>query len=163
MNVAANPAARFVEGVEVASTAFEWSATHIDSTGGSGSVLLTDGARSAFVKQVRHPSQWSNELHVLWPGHWRKTQVAAYLDDGTFYAAYGKREHAPHAAWREANAVAGVVVTLDEAHNTAAVAFFRDAALTHTIAVTGDAHRHVRQLRIEVRVHPNGAVTLLDR
>lgn len=163
MNTAANHAARFVEGVEVASTAFEWSATHIDSTGGSGSVLLTDGARSAFVKQVRHPSQWSNELHVLWPGHWRKTQVAAYLDDGTFYAAYGKREHAPHAAWREANAVAGVVVTLDEAHNTAAVAFFRDAALIHTIAVTGDAHRHVRQLRIEVRVHPNGAVTLLDR
>lgn len=155
----------FVSTVEVSSTVkFRWSSSEIDSKGWSGSVLVNEGARSLFLEQIRPPTEWSNEIHVLWPGNWRQTQVAAYLDDGTVYSSYGKRVSATQRTWRTPQSIAGVVVVLDEKSNAATINFYhgKEKTLVATLVVKGDS-QPVCNLRLEVRAHPNGAVRLLPQ
>ncbi len=56
-----------MEGPPESSMMLIWDAHSITSKGWSGSILLSKNANSVFVEQIRAPSQYSNEIHVLWP------------------------------------------------------------------------------------------------
>jgi hypothetical protein len=138
-----------------------WDRTGISSNGWSGSITISKHTRKLFVEQIRAPSNWSNELHVIFPGCWRQTQVAAYLDDGTFYLSYGQKViSAPSCPWRNPGSRAGVVVEIDKQSNTAKIHFFNNFQLVSTFFLSGGLHQ-VSDLLIELRVHPHGAMRII--
>lgn len=151
---------RLSEGPTAPCQHLHWDRTGISSNGWSGSITISKNSRKVFVEQVRAPSQWSNELHVIFPGCWRQTQVAAYLDDGTFYLNYGQRITSPLSPWRASGSRAGAVVDIDLLFNSAKINFYNNFQLVFTTSVTGGQNR-VSDLLIELRVHPHGALKLI--
>jgi hypothetical protein len=151
-----------IEGCAAPCRQLNWDKISITSGGWSGSITVTKHSKTVFFEQIRPPSKWSNEIHIIFPGSWRQTQVAAYLDDGTFYSNYGTRiNSAPVVPWRAIGSKVGVHLEIDSQKNSAIITFYRERDLVFSLPITVQPPHRASDLLIELRVHPDGALKLL--
>jgi hypothetical protein len=158
------PGAKFEIAVEAKPPKFIWDDQSILSKGWSGSVVLSEECTACFVEIEKPCSEWSNEIHLLrWPGVWRQTQIAALLDDGNIYLTYGSKIwSSKDAKWNFPGAKAGIVFRRSKSvQHKAYINFYVQNQMVYQYTYVDPEEKSVADLRLEVRVHPNGALKLV--
>lgn len=166
----------------------QWSRLRCDSHGGTGMFYAKPGSRSLHVRIIRPCSKHHVQLIVTAQRDWRKHQLCAMLDNGSFHGKYGEWEFNCNKPWNEGRPrcpVAAVKISEDwktcyflidddvvhEYKISEAIKF--EDGLVQSVGVHAPGHRYthkngykVGQMKnkplIGLRCHPGGRVHVID-
>ena len=137
----------------------KWNAKELISNGWSATCITDNKQESLFLKIIKVPSQWSNEIHVCSDKNWRQFQLFGFLDNGTFYRKYGE----PYALndkiekWNYQNATVGVIL---QKNKKPIIAIFYVNG-KQQMSVDLPENIDTSKIVLSARVHPGGAMQII--